>query len=134
MNVSPLVKFLNTIRLNGLVVPRFADGHGLQISGETQIAVDRECAKIGVSGPAFYMYYVDPMSNTITLCPPFVNEQTLKCDFNSQTYEMAMRDMRWPVEVVDCEKIVAFSVVYPNAGKGLELPATGEKSKIIVAK
>lgn len=81
-----------------------------------------------------YLYSIDPLSNTISVCPPIVEGESGRVIFRQSEYELAIRDKGWPVDHIDCGPLLALIGYSPNGEKGLGVDNQAENPTITVVK
>jgi len=88
---------------------------------------------LGLTGQFFYVYNLDVLGNTITVCPPIITEEGA-VEFDPNKYEKYVRDEYWPVEIIDCETLSGIGALMPKLSIGLPEISPVKTSHIQVVK
>jgi hypothetical protein len=125
---SRLVEDLKTLSNSMLVVPRFYAGKRPVFLEDSIDITKGMCARIGLKTTAWKLHGIDPMSNTITICPPLIHDNGKTVIFIQDEYDRAIRDICWPVEIIECEDMNGFSAVNPTCREEIRKKMEGDST------
>jgi len=127
--LSNRAQSLNVARLNSLMIPIWkeepkAEVQEVEYGYHMWITGTKETGAVSIG---WFIYDVDPLSNTLILCPPIINTDKGTVSFSKDDYDLAARDEGWPMLLVDLADISGYILRQPNNRKALGFPVDVQK-------
>lgn len=83
---------------------------------------------LGLDEVHWYCMDIDPLSNTMTITPPLLDEDK-RVIFDWDKYDVKVKREGWPALVLDMEPLWGFAVIQPNKLKALQAEAPAENEQ-----